>query len=756
MKNKLTKYLLLSAMSLTLVGCNAPEEKPITNKDESTIIKNAKNTDEYMKKQDYKSIAYAFIYNIKDGLSSYESETNGSVKAKVLFFDYDIKFNSLTYKKGNAFYAKDHSTSTFVTIKNEFYMVDKEKILVSREENKYDVYTCADFQKTSYSMNQYTVMGYVFNDESILKTELVSDKEDVISIKYTLDNDLATNLVKVDMKNNGDLTSYPSFKKVEVTLTMKKDFTPISYSFKSTYDAAKPVIGASEVTQECECVFSKVNEEVTIPNEAFLADKLGAKPSEWIPKGEERDIKTELLESVKNLDFAKGVGLNGNLTLNLTDTPIVLTMGANIQFDIDRISKDKIFDLLSFYAKLEGDSNFNSLISMVKMVAGDKLGEYKDILDNFKSVEIVYDGQGSLYLVPTNQSDLHTTIVKVKITDILDLLLKQINVYNLVQGLNKDVVTFKKNEGSKEGDYQIEISLNEEIKKSLKDKIDTFLADSQYALIGMLLGYKDFDGLTIKVNVENNAFKNMDAALSYVKKGNESEGQPDEVKTLLSLHLDASNQTFNYAPEMEKAKKLYDDYVASQPIKSRFNNLLENVYVNKAYLANVKKALEEYNALSDTQKAFVGTEVGSKLGSVIESVENILTFLDVYKKYDLTHLTNADIFALATAYSAKSLDSSLLKAEIGEEDYSKLNDLGTLVDYSGLDSAITKMNGDDENAWGLTEKEIKDVKLILDISSILTSTYSQVYMKLLAAGKTMTVDDLKVKINNLYNKLNQD
>jgi hypothetical protein len=96
-----------------------------------------------------------------------------------------------------------------------------------------------------------------------------------------------------------------------------------------------------------------------------------------------------------------------------------------------------------------------------------------------------------------------------------------------------------------------------------------------------------------------------------------------------------------------------------------------------------------------------------------------------------------------------------LKAEIGEENYSKLEDLGALVDYSSLDSAITKMDGDDENAWGLTEKEIRDVKLILDIASISTSTYSQVYMKLLAAGKTMSVDDLKVKINNLYNKLNQ-
>ena len=149
MKNKLAKLVLLLLMPLSLVGCNNKKEAPITDKNESTIIKNATSTDEYLKNKDYKSIAYAYIYNIKEGLQSYESETNGTVKAKVAFINYDIKFNSITYKNGNTFYSKDDSKSTLMTIKNEFYMVDKEKILVSKDLKKYNVYTLDDYHKIS-------------------------------------------------------------------------------------------------------------------------------------------------------------------------------------------------------------------------------------------------------------------------------------------------------------------------------------------------------------------------------------------------------------------------------------------------------------------------------------------------------------------------------------------------------------------------------------------------------------------------------
>ncbi len=168
MKSNLLKIALLGLVSLSIVGCGSgKKEEPITNKDESTIIKDATSTDGFLKNEDYKSIAYAYIYNIKEGLKSYESETKGTVKAKVLFINYDIKYESVTNKLGSKFYSKDNSTSALMNIKNEFYMMDKEKILVSKDLKKYSVYTAEDYHKVSYTPDQYTIMGYVFNDQSI-------------------------------------------------------------------------------------------------------------------------------------------------------------------------------------------------------------------------------------------------------------------------------------------------------------------------------------------------------------------------------------------------------------------------------------------------------------------------------------------------------------------------------------------------------------------------------------------------------------
>ena len=176
MKKNLIKTVLLVALSVGLFSCTGKKEPPITDKEESTVIKNVKDTSAYLKKKDYKSIAYAFIYNIKEGLQSYESSTTGTVKAKVAVFDYNIKYETVTHKKGNAFYSKDHSKSTFTTLDNEFYQIDRNKIVVSRDLKKYQVFTVEDYNQVSYAMNQYLIMGYVFNDESIINTELVSDK----------------------------------------------------------------------------------------------------------------------------------------------------------------------------------------------------------------------------------------------------------------------------------------------------------------------------------------------------------------------------------------------------------------------------------------------------------------------------------------------------------------------------------------------------------------------------------------------------
>lgn len=755
MKSNLLKIALLGLVSLSVVGCGSgKKEEPITNKDESTIIKDATSTDGYLKKEDYKSIAYAYIYNIKEGLKSYESETKGTVKAKVLFINYDIKYESVTNKLGSKFYSKDNSTSALMSIKNEFYMMDKEKILVSKDLKKYNVYTAEDYHKVSYTPDQYTIMGYVFNDQSITDAQVISDKGDIISIKYTLDNELATHLVKVDLKSSGGLTSYPAFKNIEITLSMKRDFTPVSYSINALYNASKPIIGSADVRQQGETTFSKVNESIVIPNEAFLLEQIGEKASEIIIDDGERTVKDELLEATKRLDFAKGVNIAGGLTLNLQGTEITANIEADVAFDTAKLESEKLYKVLSLYAKLETDEMFGTLLSLVSMVAGDKLGPAAEILEGFKSAEVIYDENGSLILIPTNIENQTVAVAKLKLTDILDLLLKKINLYNLVTGANSDVFTFEKIPGKDEKNYEVEIKLNEDTVKSIRYGIDSFFSQPDYAIVKALINYQDFDSLKIVVGIKDDVTDSLDVKFNY--KTVPSEEFPEgEVISLITLHLNAvGSYEFDYATHIEEANAIYEAYQNALPLKARLKELLANIYPSRAYLKSLDKAMEEYNALSDQDKAFMGRDIEKNAEKAKNRVNAVLAFLNGYKKYDLNNLSNQDILELAKLYHTENMDSVLLRGEISEEDYNIVSSLSDKVNYSSLENAASKIHGEDENAWGLSAQEIKDIKLILDIAKYETSMQGSIILKLMLGGSDITdFDVLQTKINNLYNNL---
>ena len=752
-KNLIALSILSISLPLCLSGCNKKVE-PITDKTESTIIKDAKNTDEYLKKKDYKSVAYAYIYNIKSGLRSYESKTTGTVKAKVLFIDYNITYDSVTNKNGNTFYYNDNSVSTLLTLKNEFYMVDKDKILISRDLKKYNVYTLEDYHKISYSPDQYCIMGYVFNEQSIINTEVISDKEDVITIKYTLDNELSTNLVKQDLKNNGGLSDYPKYESINITLSMKRDFTPISYVIDAVYEASKPLIGAARTTQHGECTFSKINENAIIPNESFLISQLGASPQQIIDNDKERNVKDQLIDAVKNLDFKNGVNANGKVTLDvISSIPLELNIDANLTFDISRLSTDKIYQLLNLYAKLEGNSDFNSVISIVKTFAGDKLGKYEDLLKDFQSLEITYDGDGGIYLIPHNKDNVSTMALKIKAVDILDLLLKSVNVYSLVNGANSDLLTFNRIDGKDENTYQVEILLNEETVNTIKEKINTFLEDPNYALVKQLLNYKDFKTIDIKVSVENSVIKSLDAAFKYIAG---AEGEEETIKTLISLHLDFANKVIDYAPHMEEAKQIYEAYEATLPLKTRLEYLAANNYLSRQYLEDLEKAYQEYLALSEQQKHFIDENTVYVIDKSIKDIKAVYAFVKDLEAYDLNNLNNQVILALAKLYRSAQVNTSYLKEAIGENKYNIITNLESKVDYSVLDNAMSKIVGSDEKSWNLTVEEIKGIKLLLDIGQYESSVNTSIMMKLFMSGNYMDTNTFATKINNLYNEISNN
>ena len=533
---------------------------------------------------------------------------------------------------------------------------------------------------------------------------------------------------------------------------MKRDFTPISYSIDSVYTASKAFLGSTEATQTSECLFSEVGSEVVIPNESFLSEKLGAEPSKIDTNDEEKSIKTELIEAFEKLDYQKGAQVNGTLSLNIMDgLPIELAIQANAFFDLSKIGEENIYNIIGLHAMLEADDNFGSLLSIVKMIAADKLGEYASLLDGFKKLEVVYDGDGELYLIPTNVEDATTIVGKIKLTDIINLVLKNVNLGSIVNEAQNDTFVYEKKAGEKEGDYVIEINLSEDAFKTVSEKVGSLLDNPDYSLIKTLLGYKAFDSIKINVSVVNGAVSSVDASLNYLKEGSSEE--PDKVVSLITLHLDFSNVAYSFGDRLEYAGGLYESYTEILDLKNRINSLLDHVYVSNGYIADLEAAVAEYSGLTDTQKAFFGREVETEAERIKNDVQNVLSFLSVLRKYDLSRLDNEAILGLATAYYGASLNSSLLRAEISAEDYAVLSDLESHVDYSTFDSALSKMVGDDETAWGLTAAEITDIKLLIDISKVISSVNTNLLLKMMMAGIAMTVDQLETKINNLYANL---
>ena len=355
--------------------------------------------------------------------------------------------------------------------------------------------------------------------------------------------------------------------------------------------------------------------------------------------------------------------------------------------------------------------------------------------------------------MPTNSEGTHQTVFVAKLTDLVDILLKQINVYNLVNDANKDYFTFTKIPGNKEGDYKVELALTSDALIDIKEQINKFFENETYAMLKALLNYKDFDSIKITVEVTNNKVSSLDASVNYLKQGNDT--TPDAVETLVTVHLDAKEQTFDFDAKLKEAQTLYTAYLTTAELRSRINELVKNVYVNKGYLANVNKAMEEYNALTDMQKNFFSKYAITELENTKNNVNGVLAFLDVYNKCDLNKLSTNDVYELAKAYRQNNVNSVLLKDEIGEDNFNKINDLASLINFDLFTKAATKMIGDDENAWGLTEEEIKEAKLIFDICDLDSGVTNRVLIIIYTSTGTFTLDltPLKTKVNNLYNKL---
>lgn len=745
---KLLLVLMILMLCLACIGCNDKVE-PITDANESTIIKDAKTTDEFIKKDDLNSIVYAYIYNVKEGINSYKNEISGSIKAKILVIDYDIVFSSLILKKGSTFYEKDQSKSTFLNVDSEYYMRDKERILVSRDMKEYKVWTMEDYHKMESTFDQFTLSGFVFNDESILKAELIENSDDKVSIKYVLDNELSTKIIKQSIYYTGGLSEYPTFSKVEFVVNLKKDFTPISYEFTSIYDAKKAVLGTSTLTQYLKCDYFNVNENIEIPNESFYIEKLGGETQRY-EANTENTIKDELLSSVTALPFKDGINIDGSFVLFIAmlESNMNLSISSSVVLDTELLTEEDLYAVPKFYSKLEGDEGLNSLLGIVGSVAKEKLGEYASLLDGFNGIEIFYTGDGRLLLVPYNSNGIRYTYLELKLTDIIDAILKKVNIYNLVTNSSNDLVEFEKIESGVEGKYTINVILHEDTIASIKETIENLILNDTTGMIKMVLKYKEFDSLDIRIDVEDNKAKKLSVLCNYIMENGEGEEAEGIKQNLFTLSLNVENLNCDFS-KVDEAKEFVEVYNSVQDIKSRIKYYSSHVYLSKSYIAECREIIAEFEGLSEAQKELLDESSINMISSNIERIEGAMPFFATFYKFDFDNLDNKSIYEIMVAYREVSNYSAILMDFLSNEDYSKLNNLSDNIDYSIVDVAIFKLMSSDETTWNLTEEELNDFYYIVKIGELDSGVMFNMMFKIMTVNPSLDYNTFAGKIISL-------
>ena len=314
-----------------------------------------------------------------------------------------------------------------------------------------------------------------------------------------------------------------------------------------------------------------------------------------------------------------------------------------------------------------------------------------------------------------------------------------------------DSLEFKKIPGNNEKNYRVEISLTDETILKVKETINKFFENEEYALIKDLIGYKDFDSVKISITVQDEKVSRIEAEANYLKQTSEEETA--KVAKLVSVYLDTVSKKYDFTNDIANAEEQYEIYSSILDLKTQLTYLSNNVYPTRSCLEKIEKGIADYEALSEKQKEYFGESIVKSLRESKEGIAVALEYVAIVSKYDLNNLNNETIYNLRKDLSNLKPNNTMLKDLLDEQTLNILGNLGDYVDYSTFDGAIGKMTAEDENEWGLTEQEIRDIKFLLDLSEYESSIRGNIMIKFLMLGRFVDVDKFEVQINNLYNKL---
>ena len=257
--------ILLVCLPLTITSCSCSqtgkdkkhEDDPIPEEEEKIIIdENLKVSD--LKEEDYGLFPYYYMHRLQS-YKSYKAITKGSTVATVLFIDTTQSIDVTVIKEKEYSYLKNESHSDLVnTVHTAYFHNDN---VAYSGGSDYKLVSLKDYLDVfgTYPFDN-GIEGYKINKTTIKEVS----KVDTNKFKLVLDPEASTNNVKIQMREFGSLDAYPSFSKIEITMTVEDDFTPITLELESSYQATKIV--ETTCTQKYTVTYSDYNQNIEIPD----------------------------------------------------------------------------------------------------------------------------------------------------------------------------------------------------------------------------------------------------------------------------------------------------------------------------------------------------------------------------------------------------------------------------------------------------------------------------------------------------------
>lgn len=277
---KILQCIMVISFVLLIVGCSK-DTPSIENIDEDTLQTTYLQTPVKGRPKSQDPLDNIFIaLNILKDASYYQSFSTGKIVAKKAITLTTQSLETNRTITPSATFNETKTYSTFVKIAEQIY--ETKDTIIKREASKVSSDSVSwqnnasnlthDQYLKNYGYFPSTPSRFVINEKTIISDiEIVTNG---IGRKYTykfyLDPQIATYYYKINVKNIADADSYPTFEKIEMTMTFDYKWRMTRIETYEEYSISVSGLGTVNCEASITETFKNINKSVSIEQESFF------------------------------------------------------------------------------------------------------------------------------------------------------------------------------------------------------------------------------------------------------------------------------------------------------------------------------------------------------------------------------------------------------------------------------------------------------------------------------------------------------